>query len=81
MNNAFFRFLAEFVTRLFSGKPKFFATVQWIAFMTGGISSAIMYLESIGTTLPSWVSAVGNTNVIIASVVAIILSQLPTKSA
>jgi len=79
MNNAFFRFLAEFVTRLFSSKPKFFAVIQWIAFMTGGISSAILYLESV-ITLPTWVAALGNVNVIIASVVAIILSQLPTKS-
>ncbi len=79
MNNAFFRFLAEFVTRLFSSKPKFFAIIQWIAFVTGGISSAILYLESV-TTLPSWVASLGNANVIIASVVAIILSQLPTKS-
>ncbi len=79
MNNAFFRFLAEFVTRLFSSKPKFFAVIQWIAFMTGGISSAILYLESV-MTLPTWVASLGNVNVIIASVVAIVLSQLPTKS-
>ncbi len=79
MDNAFFRFLAEFVTRLFSSKPKFFAIIQWIAFITGGVSSAILYLQSI-TTLPSWVAALGNVNVIIASVIAIVLSQLPTKN-
>ncbi len=79
MDNAFFRFLAEFVTRLFSSKPKFFAITQWIAFITGGVSSAILYLQSV-TTLPSWVAALGNVNVIIASVIAIVLSQLPTKN-
>ncbi len=79
MDNAFFRFLAEFVTRLFSSKPKFFAIIQWIAFITGGVSSAILYLQSV-TTLPSWVAALGNVNVIIASVIAIVLSQLPTKN-
>lgn len=80
MNNPFFKFLAEFVTRLFSGKPKFFATVQTIAFITGGISSGILYLQSTSVALPSWLSSFGNVNVVIASVVAIILSQLPTKS-
>lgn len=79
MNNAFIQFLADLFARLFSGKPKFFAVLQWVAFVVGGVSSGIMYLESLGTTLPSWVSAVGSANVLIGSVVALILSQLPQK--
>ena len=71
MDNAFFRFLAEFVTRLFSSKPKFFAIIQWIAFITGGVSSAILYLQSI-TTLPSWVAAPGNVTVIIVSFIVMV---------
>jgi hypothetical protein len=80
MNNTFFKFLADFVSRLFSGKPKFFQTVQWIAFIVGGISSGIMYLETT-TTLPSWVASIGSVNVVVGSVVALILAQLPNKDA
>lgn len=75
--NSFFQFLAEFFTRLFSKKPKFFEVVQWVSFLTGGVSSAILYLNETGTALPAWVSVVGNVNVIIGSVVALIIAQLP----
>lgn len=75
--NAFFQFLAELVTRLFSTKPKFFQVIQWISFLTGGVSSAILYLKETGTELPAWIGAVGNVNVIVASVVALVIAQLP----
>lgn len=78
--NAFFQFLADFATRLFSAKPKFFETIQWIAFIVGGLSSGIMYFETV-TTLPSWVSSLGSVNVVIGSVIALILAQLPNKDA
>ena len=79
MNNAFIQFLADLFARLFSGKPKFFAVLQWVAFIVTGISAGIMYLQTLGTTLPSWVSSLGNVNVIIGSVVALVLAQLPKK--
>jgi hypothetical protein len=76
--NAFFQFLADFATRLFSAKPKFFVTLQWVAFIVGGISAGIMYFGTV-TTLPSWVNSLGSVNVVIGSVVALILAQLPNK--
>jgi hypothetical protein len=80
MNNPIFNFLAEFITRLFSEKPKFFQTLQMIAFAAGGLSTTIIYLQSTYGTLPSWVSLIGNINVVVASVVALIMAQLPNKS-
>jgi hypothetical protein len=80
MNHPFFNFLAEFFTRLFSGKPKFFASLQTIAFITAGVSSGILYLKSISTDLPDWLSILGNLNLVVGAVVAIIMSQLPNKS-
>ena len=78
MNNAFIQFLADLFARLFSEKPKFCAALQWVAFIVGGISSGIMYLESL-CTLPTWISSLGSVNVLVGSVVALILSQLPQK--
>lgn len=79
MNNAFFKFLAELVTRVFSSKPKFFAIIQWVAFLTGGFSAAVQYLKEVGTELPAWVAVAGNVNVVVGSVVALIIAQLPVK--
>jgi hypothetical protein len=79
MNNAFFSFLAELVTRLFSAKPKFFSVIQWVAFLAGGFSATVQYLQEVGTALPSWVAVAGNVNVVVGSVVALIIAQLPVK--
>ena len=78
-NNALFQFIAEFITRLFSGKPKFFAIVQWISFVVGGLSAIILYLKSTSVAPPAWVTSVGNVTVIVSSIVAMIIAQLPKK--
>jgi L-asparagine transporter-like permease len=78
-NNALFQFIAEFIARLFSGKPKFFVIIQWISFVIGGISAIIMYLKSTSVALPDWVTAIGNVTVVISSIVAMIVAQLPKK--
>jgi hypothetical protein len=80
MNNAFFQFLAELATRLFSGKPKFFAIVQWISLIVGGISATVTYLKSNGTVIPGWLDTVSGVNVVIGAIVAMIIAQLPKKA-
>jgi hypothetical protein len=76
--NPIVKFVADFIVRMFSGKPKFFANIQLVSVIVGGISSVIVYLQSQpGLNLPSWVSAVGSVNVIIAAVVALVMAQLP----
>jgi hypothetical protein len=79
MKNPLVDFLAEFVVRLFADTPKFFKIVQWISIVVGGISAGITYWQSLGKVLPEWLVTVGNVNVIIGSVVAIVISQLTKK--
>lgn len=78
-NNALVQFIAEFITRLFSTKPKFFVTIQWISFIVGGISAIIMYLKSTSSVLPAWVNSIGSTAVLASAVVAAIVAQLPKQ--
>jgi hypothetical protein len=79
-DNPLVKFLAELITRLFSGKPKFFAVIQWVSLIVGGLSGVIMYLQTTATKMPAWLSSVGNVVVLISSVVALIIAQLPNKS-
>ena len=79
MNNPLVNFIAEFVLRLFSEKPKFFIVIQWISILTGGVAAVLSYLISTGSVLPSWIAGFSNVNVIVGSVVALILSQLTNK--
>ncbi len=80
MKNPLVDFLAEFVIRLFSAKPKFFVIIQWISILVGGISAGLTYWQSLGKVLPAWAITVSNVNVIVGSVVAIIISQLTMKN-
>ncbi len=80
MQNPFFKFLAELATRLFSKNPKFFDYVQMIALVVGGLSGLVQYLQSTGVELPKLFDIVGNVNVVVSSVVAMILAQLPNDS-
>jgi len=78
-NNVLFQFLAEFVARLFSGKPKFFAIIQWVSIVVGAVSVLVNYLTSSGVVLPDWTQTVSDMSVTVGSVVAIIMAQLPKK--
>ncbi len=80
MQNPFFKFLAELATRLFSKNPKFFDIVQMIALVGGGVSGLVQYLQSTGVELPKLFEVVGNINVVVSSVVALILAQLPNDT-
>lgn len=75
MNNALKTFIAELVLRFFSKKPKFFTIIQILSIVTGGVSALISYLESTSVALPVWVASVGNINVIVGSIVAIVIAQ------
>jgi hypothetical protein len=72
-------FISELVLRTFSSKPKFFVTIQWLSIVTGGVSAIISYLQTTSVQLPEWVATVGNANVMVGSVVALILAQLTNK--
>jgi hypothetical protein len=75
MNNALTKFVAELALRFFSKKPKFFVIIQVLSVVTGAVAALISYLESSSVELPVWVASVGNVNVIIASIVALIVAQ------
>jgi hypothetical protein len=78
-NNVLFQFLAELVSRLFSGKPKFFVIIQWVSVVVGAVSVLVNYLTSSGVVLPDWTQTVSDMSVTVGSVVAIIMAQLPKK--
>ncbi len=77
--NALTSFIAEFVLRTFSTKPKFFVTIQVISLVTGGLAALITYLQGTSVELPAWVATIGNANVMVGSVVALVLAQLTNK--
>ena len=80
MKNAIVQFASELAIRLFSEKPKFFSILQWISAAVGAISGMITYLESTGQQIPTWLHTIGNANITIAAVTAMIMSQLPNKA-
>ena len=76
MNNPLTNFLMELMTRLTTNNPKFFKVVQTIALVIGASSAVLMYLDG-KVELPSWTIHIANIEVIINSVVAAVISQLP----
>jgi hypothetical protein len=80
MKNPMIDFIAELAIRLFSSKPKFFAVIQWISTILGTAAAALMYLHTEGVALPEWTSKISEVNVIVGSVVALIVAQLPNKN-
>lgn len=79
MNNALTLFISELILRSFSKKPKFFVTIQWLSIVTGAISAVISYLGTTALHLPEWVGTVGNANVMVGSVVALLVAQFTNK--
>lgn len=71
-------FLLELLKRLTTNNPKFFKIIQVIALVIGAASAALIYLEG-KIELPSWTSHLANVEVIVNSIVAVILSQLPNQ--
>jgi len=81
MKNPLVQFASELALRLFSEKPQFFSILQWVAAAVGAISGLISYLESVGKEIPAWLHTIGNVNVTIAAITAVIMAQLPNKAA
>jgi hypothetical protein len=73
-------FLVELGKRLVTKNPQFFDKIQVISTITGIISGIMMYLQDSTLPIPSWLLAFGNVNVLISSIVAAILAQLPNES-
>lgn len=80
MKNPLVQFASEFALRLFSEKPQFFSILQWVSAAVGAISGMITYLESTGQQIPGWLHTIGNANVTIAAITAVVMSQLPNKA-
>lgn len=80
MENPFFKFLAELVTRLFSKNPKFFTKIQLISLIVGGLSGLVWYLKSINVEVPGLFAVLDNVTVMVSSVVALIMAQLPNDT-
>lgn len=79
MNNALMQFIADFSVRLFSKKPKFFVIIQWIAAVIGSAAAVLVYLHDSNIVLPEWTNKISEVNVIVGSVVAMIVAQLPNE--
>ena len=81
MNEKIAKFVVDFISRFGSAKPKFFAIIQYISIGTASLSSAIIWLQhsSFSSHLPVWVASVGRTDVVVSSIVAIIIAQLPKQ--
>lgn len=73
-------FLVELGKRLVTKNPQFFDKIQVISTITGIISGIMMYLQDSTLPIPSWLLAFGSVNVLVSSIVAAILAQLPNES-
>lgn len=73
------RFLAEVITRLGKSNPKFFDYIQVVALGLGAVAAAFNFIDQHGTILPSWLTWIKSTTVIVSSVVAAVIAQLPNK--
>jgi hypothetical protein len=72
-------FIAEFITRLFSKKPKFFLIVQIHAVVIGGLSKIFQELVDSGIDLPPVLDNVSDVSVQLVSLAAAIIAQLPKQ--
>ena len=73
MKNPLVQFASEFALRLFSEKPQFFTILQWVSAAVGALSGMVAYLESVGQHVPQWLHTIGNANVTIAAITAVIM--------
>lgn len=80
--NPFISFIAQFISRLFSGKPKFFTIIQLIAGVLAAANVALSALVSGGTIAgDNKVVAFLTSGITFAvSLTAAIMAQLPVKS-
>lgn len=65
------------IHRITTKNPKFFDKIQLVSLFVGSVSAVIVYLKSQGIELPGWLSILDNTNIVVNSIIAMILSQLP----
>jgi hypothetical protein len=72
-------FLLELVARLFSQNPTFFRVIQILSAITVIITGLPDFLSSIGVSLPENLLILENKTIAIASIVAMIIAQLPKK--
>ena len=81
MENKTPNFLTELIIRLFSDNPKFFKVIQAISLGVGGLSAVIMYVKSNAIAeVPAWLGTLDSVSVVIGSVVATVIAQLPVPN-
>lgn len=76
-NNFLTNFLVELAKRLTTRAPRFFRVIQAAAVILGATSAAVLWLTEQGYNLPIWLQKIGDMKIIINSVLAIVLAQLP----
>lgn len=75
----FIVFISDLIRRLFSKKPQFFNIIQKLSIITGGLSATFLYIESLQIELPSYLKIIGSVNVLVGSVIATLMAQLPNS--
>lgn len=76
MNTNFF---SELIVRLGKSNPKFFDYIQIAALVLGALSAAFNYIDSHDAALPSWLNWIKSSTVLVSSIVAAVIAQLPNK--
>lgn len=70
-------FFTELIARLLSSNPKFFKVIQVLSAITALITGLPDFFTSIGVSLPPNLLLLENKSIAIASIVAMIIAQLP----
>jgi Na+/glutamate symporter len=74
-------FLVEIISRLMTKNPRFFKKLQVASVVLGGLSAVVMYLKSSGMyPVPAWLEVLDSMTVLVASVIATVIAQLPNDS-
>lgn len=69
------------ISRLMTKNPSFFRKVQVASVVLGALSAVVMYLKSSGLyPVPAWLEVLDSATVLVGSVVATVMAQLPNDS-
>jgi hypothetical protein len=72
-------FLVEFITRFLSKNPAFFNVINWVSFGIATLTGLPETLVSYGIAVPSWLAIFENHFALVASVIVLIIGQLPVQ--
>lgn len=72
-------FLVEFITRFLSKNPTFFNVINWISLGVATLTGLPQTLISYGIAVPSWLAIFENHFALVASIVVLVIGQLPVQ--